>query len=1757
MKVQSVVLLCVPTLLLLPACGRDSGPHPESAFDPLTPRVPSPTRALKVSENWSAPLPQRTKRVPHPARVTSTKAFGVPTPRLAVLPSDAALQALPGVPEPLTPVPGSSTWDETRALAEALSRYQDVGGGDDTGPLEAFVQAYPRSRWNPSLLLNLGLVAYKTGYFGKALRFWDESWNLASKGLDAASEQIANRALAEYAKMNARVGRREELDRIFSLASSRTFTGAARVALENAIEGRWVMEHKPGVAFRCGPYALLNVARILQPERPDQSQAFLDEVKSPPEGFSLDEVWAQSKRLGLKLQRAYREPGAAVIVPSVVHWKVEHFGALIRQVDGRYLLDDPTFGNQTWLSRRALDEEASGFFLVPDGALPPGWRRATEDESLRIFGKGHSGNGEPDDTGDDDPHESSDCDGGPNLAMGRYRLNLMLASLSITDTPVGYASAVGPDVYVKVTYNQREAGQPSNLPFTNFSPSWVSSWVSYIEDNPSAPTGNVVLRKRNGGGETFKGFDPLSSTFAVEPKTGAVLERLDSNTYVKRYPNGRREYYEQFIGTLGPLRRVFLSRVVDPQGNEVVLTYDASYPSRIASIVDATGLATIFTYSITSEPYLVTAIADPYGRTATFAYTDVAGILRLQSMQDVYGIVTSFTYDAAGGVTSMSTPYGSTLFSLSPLNFGTANGMIRYVEATDPYGSKERVEYNVSPLQTGIPNTLNEPRPDLAKITTTMADMDDRNSFYWDKLQMEVAAGDYSKAHVYHWIQPGNADVATAILESERPPLEGRIWYNYSGQPLPFMMGTLARPSAVGRVVYDETGTAQTQAAHYEYTATGLLTRVIDPVGRETVLEYAPNGIDLLRVRQKVGAGWETRAEYTYDPADPPHRPRTMTDGGGQLTQYAYNALGQVQTITDARGDVTTFVYETQPAAPGFRRLIGVTGAVKGGDVAFTYDGFDRVRTVSKVDGITLTYDYDDLDRVTAVTYPDGSFEQKVYADHSLVAARDRSARWTRYAYNALRQRVVTRDPAGRVVQQQWCRCGQLRRLVDGNGNITEWDRDEQGRVAAKRYADGTELQYTYDFAGRLATFTNARGQVKTYRYFIDDRLKALEYEDPGTPDVAYTYDPDYGRISTRTDGTGLTTYAYVPNDGQSLGAGHLDYMNGPLADDTRRYAYDALGRISSVQVVDDATRTTATYSETYGYDARGRVTGTTNNLGAFAYVYAGQSSRMDHVDYPNGMRVAYNYYGENEERLLQQISNLASDGSTISRFAYAYNQDRTIRTWEIEQGGQTNTWALEYDPALQLTDAVRRDQTSIVLDEEHYGYDDAGNRVHVASGLSNGSIRNYRANKLNQLVAERGFGRTVFAGSIDEAAAVTLNGVPARVVSTNGGPPFMFRGYVDLVEGVNDVTVAATDGSGNSSTAHYQVTATSTTSRYEYDLDGNLRFERDAGGAVVREYQWDQESRLVRIIGPTRDVVMEYDASSRRARSREFTGGIETGSTTFLWCGARVCQDRDASGAVVLRSFVWGGLAAGPATAFYTWDHLRSVREVVGNDGVSIESRYAYDLWGAPTRVGGSGMETEHYFGGYRHAMNGLQLAWFRGYDAQLGRWISRDPLGEWDGPNIYAYVGNVPLAYRDPYGLNKLFNNTTDQTIIYIAEGLSEWGKLKELGPGETAEVDGFFDWGGTHKGFEGAGDGDYFKLTDPVDGTITLGADGKLKFNFNSELGRKWNEDPWIGEPGGWKDAKWVKKNHLPARPGKVEPPEGKSDVKPSEGKGAGCD
>jgi RHS repeat-associated protein len=83
------------------------------------------------------------------------------------------------------------------------------------------------------------------------------------------------------------------------------------------------------------------------------------------------------------------------------------------------------------------------------------------------------------------------------------------------------------------------------------------------------------------------------------------------------------------------------------------------------------------------------------------------------------------------------------------------------------------------------------------------------------------------------------------------------------------------------------------------------------------------------------------------------------------------------------------------------------------------------------------------------------------------------------------------------------------------------------------------------------------------------------------------------------------------------------------------------------------------------------------------------------------------------------------------------------------------------------------------------------------------------------------------------------------------------------------------------------------------------------------------------------------------------------------------------------------------------------------------MKSRYDYDPYGRRTLLSGTDLADFGFTGFLYHKSTGLNLTLFRAYDSDLGRWISRDPIGERGGLNLYGYVAGKPINRFDQLGL------------------------------------------------------------------------------------------------------------------------------------------
>lgn len=181
--------------------------------------------------------------------------------------------------------------------------------------------------------------------------------------------------------------------------------------------------------------------------------------------------------------------------------------------------------------------------------------------------------------------------------------------------------------------------------------------------------------------------------------------------------------------------------------------------------------------------------------------------------------------------------------------------------------------------------------------------------------------------------------------------------------------------------------------------------------------------------------------------------------------------------------------------------------------------------------------------------------------------------------------------------------------------------------------------------------------------------------------------------------------------------------------------------------------------------------------------------------------------------------------------------------------------------------------------------------------------------------------------------------------------------------------------------------------------------------------------------------VENQYDYMSRR-----IVKATSSSTNKFLYDGWNKIQEFQVSGfSSQVSAFVWGidlsgtlqgaggigGLLCaiqGTNTYFVVYDANGNVAEYLAPDG-SVVAHYEYDPYGNIMAQSGSKADEFIYRFStkYTDDETGLLYYGFRFYSPGLGRWASRDPIGERGGHALYSYVDNNPINASDLLGAKK----------------------------------------------------------------------------------------------------------------------------------------
>lgn len=782
----------------------------------------------------------------------------------------------------------------------------------------------------------------------------------------------------------------------------------------------------------------------------------------------------------------------------------------------------------------------------------------------------------------------------------------------------------------------------------------------------------------------------------------------------------------------------------------------------------------------------------------------------------------------------------------------------------------------------------------------------------------------------------------------------------------------------------------------------------------------------------------------------------------GEMVDYGYTAAGRISTITQG-----VFIRKIGYDAMG--RVISEYGDTYPRKIE--YDGYGRLKQIRTYKASLpgeFPAAFDDFTKgdVTAWSFHARSGLLKSKTLGYVAESTDPNApenKTTSYTYQPNRLPLTRTDPRGAIATYAFTSGGQL------------------SGVSYNQIAPTTGYSFVYDYQGRLKQVSVGGGTYCTQTYDDGYGRGELDTEtwESVSPLAGCVLDRDYevyaGRLEQVrvTNASGIVSraaYQYGLREGRVHGSS-LD---------------DALDAIRGLDRGLTQTRKMSIQRHTgigggywlrkgasYGDAAPVLMSSTTNMRGIF-----------------DGKRET-TVHGVNLGRMFSQTVTMGS------------RSDQSIDTlWGIaksEEYAEVNKY-LHYNNYGELATVDVKAGSGLRIPglQRSYDYDGIGNRKTsgqggtggAAVGASNLDLNNFTADRLNQYSLVNNpanvnlVGITAYSSDV-VTVKIGLNGSDQVVGGSDRQGVFWRKQvipptgtslptYQPLVVKVNTTTQPIGDQAG----VYFPQMSESLT----YDNNGNLT----ADGRW--EYRWDAENRLVSMwTSPLaqsglsqqlrRKLDFTYDWQGRRIKKCVYNPTSNavpaTWSTTaavtelYVYNGWKLAfRSHNEASNIWEQSFVWGpdqdakesdttskvgglqlmemkkGGPNGASSSYFVFSDMSgNVALVAADSSPTPAARYAYGPFGEMERFTGElARDFPFRFSSeFTDQETGLVYYGHRYYNPRHGRWLSRDPIGEEGGLNLYGFVGNDPVNKWDYLGLFGTGMGIGMQS--FISQGLHPW--------------------------------------------------------------------------------------------------------------------
>ncbi|MES2345296.1 MAG: RHS repeat-associated core domain-containing protein, partial [Chlamydiota bacterium] len=683
-----------------------------------------------------------------------------------------------------------------------------------------------------------------------------------------------------------------------------------------------------------------------------------------------------------------------------------------------------------------------------------------------------------------------------------------------------------------------------------------------------------------------------------------------------------------------------------------------------------------------------------------------------------------------------------------------------------------------------------------------------------------------------------------------------------------------------------------------------------------------------------------------------------------------------------------------------------------------------------------------------------------------------------RFTYNTFRlvdhtntlglKTIYHYDKAGRLIREEteereksyaYDSLGFLERTSDGAAThveihdvmgrvIQEWTEDNVGRIenkttytyennrkktAQRETSQGEALdQFFYDSEGRLERHIDPKNHVSQFIYkeIVNDlgqKVWTKKIIDPKGNATLETYDVA-GKVvrlqhlnkKEETVAQEIIFYDRAGNKAKSL---HTVYEKAsPIKIITITWCYDSMGRL--IQEIEAGQKTTA-YRH---FIEEHKEEKTLPNGTILTTLFDGLGRPIELKSSDSSIHYSYTYSADHLEEKIQDLVhdrfferhyNSFHELTYESGASWHYDAVGCCKEFHLPHGG---TIRYSYE-GMHLVSVERFSKEGKLLYTHQYTEFDPNGHVHQEELIGN----------LGTIVTSHDLLERPSSQSSPWLTHVTHYG-PSGLVTQTENSLFAPKDYehdpINQItrEGEVDYSFDSLGNPTSCETNDYNQILTGPDYALKYDFNGNP-YEKTTAEATIR-YDYDALGRLTEISSAEKTILYQYDPFSR-LYSKEVVTPSNSTTIYYIYDKDREIGTIDENGKLLELKVLGLGLKGdiGAAIAIELEDEIFApLHDFRGNviallslDGKIVESS-DFDAFGREDKPLNT-YRNPWRFSSKRTEETGLIFFGFRFYDPILQRFLTPDPSGFTDGPNLYAYTRNNPLSRLDLFGLDSEF--------------------------------------------------------------------------------------------------------------------------------------